>query len=193
MNALSAVATGLSRFMYVIAGIALAGSMFLTVADVILRQFKVPIVGTYELVGLLGAVVVGFAIPQTSRLQGHVIMDFITSKLSQSWQTPFHVLTRILAIGTFAMIAWNLWGLGNDLKKSGEVSLTCSLFTLWLTALPFAVLLMSGSLCRYGEKKRRKNGATIGFWLLSCFRLFLLGLELASQWPCRASSGLLQS
>ncbi len=43
MNALSAVARGLSRFMYVIAGIALAGSMFLTVADVILRQFKVPI------------------------------------------------------------------------------------------------------------------------------------------------------
>ena len=56
MNALSAVVRGLSRFMYVIAGIALAGSMFLTVADVILRQFKVPIVGTYELVGLLGAV-----------------------------------------------------------------------------------------------------------------------------------------
>jgi TRAP-type C4-dicarboxylate transport system permease small subunit len=127
MNALSAVATGLSRFMYVIAGIALASSMFLTVADVILRQFKVPIVGTYELVGLLGAVVVGFAIPQTSRLQGHVIMDFIISKLSTSWQKPFHVLTRILAIGTFAMIAWNLWGLGNDLKKSGEVSLTLQL------------------------------------------------------------------
>ena len=113
--------------MYVIAGIALAGSMFLTVADVILRQFKVPIVGTYELVGLLGAVVVGFAIPQTSRLQGHVIMDFVTSKLSRSWQRPFHVLTRILAIGTFAIIAWNLWELGDDLKKSGEVSLTLQL------------------------------------------------------------------
>jgi TRAP-type C4-dicarboxylate transport system permease small subunit len=113
--------------MYVIAGIALAGSMFLTVADVILRQFKVPIVGTYELVGLLGAVVVGFAIPQTSRLQGHVIMDFVTAKLSQSWQRPFHVITRILAIGTFAIIAWNLWALGNDLRKSGEVTLTLQL------------------------------------------------------------------
>jgi TRAP-type C4-dicarboxylate transport system permease small subunit len=127
MNALSAVARGLSRFMYVIAGIALAGSMFLTVADVILRQFKVPIVGTYELVGLLGAVVVGFAIPQTSRLQGHVIMDFVTAKLSRSWQRPFHVITRILAIGTFAIIAWNLWALGNDLRKSGEVTLTLQL------------------------------------------------------------------
>ncbi|MGO9566653.1 MAG: hypothetical protein ACLP5H_03830 [Desulfomonilaceae bacterium] len=40
MKALSAVARGLSHFMYVIAGIALAGSMFLTVADVILRQFR---------------------------------------------------------------------------------------------------------------------------------------------------------
>lgn len=113
--------------MYVIAGAALAGSMFLTVADVILRQFKIPIVGTYELVGLLGAVTVGFAIPQTSRVQGHVIMDFVTSKLPQSWLTPFHVITRILAIITFAIIAWNLWALGSDMKKSGEVTLTLQL------------------------------------------------------------------
>jgi TRAP-type C4-dicarboxylate transport system permease small subunit len=127
MKALSAVVRGLSRFMYVIAGIALAGSMFLTVADVILRQFKVPIVGTYELVGLLGAVVVGFAIPQTSRLQGHVIMDYVTSRLPRTWGKLFHVITRILAIVTFVIIGWQLWVLGTDLRTSGEVTLTLQL------------------------------------------------------------------
>jgi TRAP-type C4-dicarboxylate transport system permease small subunit len=143
MKALSAVVRGLSRFMYVIAGIALAGSMFLTVADVIMRQFKVPIVGTYELVGLLGAVVVGFAIPQTSRLQGHVIMDYVTSKLPKGWKKLFHVITRILAIVTFAIIGWNLWTSGTDLKTSGEVTLTLQ--------LPFYPIAYGISLCCFVE------------------------------------------
>jgi TRAP-type C4-dicarboxylate transport system permease small subunit len=143
MKALSAVVRGLSRFMYVIAGIALAASMFLTVADVILREFKVPIVGTYELVGLLGAVVVGFAIPQTSRLQGHVIMDYVTSKLPQGWTRVFHVITRILAIVTFAIIGWNLWSLGTDYRTSGEVTLTLQ--------LPFYPVAYGISVCCFVE------------------------------------------
>lgn len=143
MKALSAVIRGLSRFMYVVAGIALAASMFLTVADVILRQFKVPIVGTYELVGLLGAVVVGFAVPQTSRLQGHVIMDFVTAKLPQNWTKLFNVVTRILGIVTFAIIGWQLWDLGTDYRTSGEVTLTLQ--------LPFYPVAYGIAICSFVE------------------------------------------
>jgi len=110
--------------MYVIAGIALAGSMFLTVADVILRTLKRPIVGTYELVGLLGAVVIGFAIPQTSRLKGHVLMDFLTDRLSPGAQRFCYVLSKILGIALFAVIGWNLWALGDGFRQFGEVTLT---------------------------------------------------------------------
>jgi TRAP-type C4-dicarboxylate transport system permease small subunit len=114
----------LSRFMYVIAGIALASSMFLTVGDVVLRSFKRPIVGTYELVGLLGAVVIGFALPQTSRVKGHVVMDFVTSALGVTAQRALHIVTRLLGVVLFAIIGWNLIGLGNDYRKVGEVTLT---------------------------------------------------------------------
>jgi TRAP-type C4-dicarboxylate transport system permease small subunit len=127
VKTLSAVAAGLSRFMYVVAGLALAGSMFLTVSDVILRSFKRPIVGTYELVGLLGALVIGFSLPQTSRVKGHVLMDFLTGSLSAGAQRVFHVLTRILGVVLFAIIGWNLWVLGNDFRESGEVTLTLQL------------------------------------------------------------------
>jgi TRAP-type C4-dicarboxylate transport system permease small subunit len=113
--------------MYMVAGVALACSMFLTVADVILRTFRRPITGTYDLVGLLGAVVVGFAIPQTSRLQGHVLMDFLTGKLPEDLQGFLRVVTRLLAIAVFAVIAWTLWGLGDDLRQTGEVTLTLQL------------------------------------------------------------------
>jgi len=113
--------------MYVIAGIALAASMFLTVADVLLRSVRRPIVGTYELVGLLGAVVIGFAIPQTTRVQGHVLMDFLTEKVPASGQRILRSVTRVLGIVIFLVIAWNLWGLGADFRKSGEVTPTLQL------------------------------------------------------------------
>ena len=82
MKTIVSIIHGLSRLMYWIAGLALAGIVFLTVADVILREFKLPIVGTYEIVSLLGAIVIGFAIPQTSLERGHVLMDFLTERLA---------------------------------------------------------------------------------------------------------------
>jgi TRAP-type C4-dicarboxylate transport system permease small subunit len=115
---------GLSRFMYWIAGTALTGIMFLTVADVFLRLFKRPILGTYEIVSLLGAVVIGFAIPQTSIDRGQVLMDFLTGRFSSPVQQVLHVLTRLLGIVVFVIIGWNLMVMGNDLRQTGQVSLT---------------------------------------------------------------------
>ncbi len=81
MSTFNVIIKGLSRFMYWIAGAALTGIMFLTVADVFLRYLKMPILGTYEIVSLLGAIVIGFAIPQTTIDRGHVLMDFLTGRL----------------------------------------------------------------------------------------------------------------
>ena len=108
MKTIVSIIHTLSRFMYWIAGLALAGIMFLTVADVILREFKLPVIGTYEIVSLLGAMVIGFAIPQTSLERGHVLMDFLTERLGPGGRKIFHFLSRILAIITFLIIGWNL-------------------------------------------------------------------------------------
>jgi TRAP-type C4-dicarboxylate transport system permease small subunit len=127
MTTLSSVSRVLARFMYVVAGIALTACVFLTVCDVLLRLFKHPIIGTYELVGLLGAVVVGFSLPETSRLNGHVFMHFLTDRLSESVKGMLRVLTRILAIGMFLIIAWNLMLMGHDFQASGETTATLQL------------------------------------------------------------------
>jgi len=91
----------LSRFINVIAGIAITFIMVLTVLDVILRFFRRPIVGTYELVAFSGAVVVGFAIPLTSWMRGHIYVDIFTAKLSKTAQSIFNVITRCMGIGLF--------------------------------------------------------------------------------------------
>ncbi|MBI5521176.1 MAG: TRAP transporter small permease [Desulfarculus sp.] len=117
----------LCRYLYWVAGASLASMMFLTVADVVLRLFKRPILGTYELVGFLGALTIGFAIPQTSLDRGHVLMDFLTERLKGLGGRALYVATRLLGVGLFAIIAWNLFLMGNDLLDKSEVSLTLHL------------------------------------------------------------------
>jgi len=127
MKTLENVVGSLSGIMYVIAGVALTGMVFLTVADVILRTFRMPIVGTYELVGLLGAVAISFAIPQTSRSKGHVLMDFFQGKLPAGLEKVFYILTRLMGIGLFIIMGWQVWLLGDDYRRIGEVTLTIHL------------------------------------------------------------------
>src|SRR4030042_6322262 len=115
---------GISRFFNVIAGISLTFLMLLTIADVILRGFKMAVVGTYELVAFSGAVVIGFSMPLTSWLRGHIFVDFFILKFSQKGRDIFNVATRCVVIILFFLIGWTLIKYGMDLQKSGEVSLT---------------------------------------------------------------------
>ncbi len=116
--------SGISRLLNVIAGVSLSFLMCLTISDVILRSFRRPIVGTYELVAFSGAVVIGFSMPFTSWVRGHVYVDFLILRFSQKIRNVFNIITRCLVICLFLMIGWNLIKYGMDLYKSGEVSPT---------------------------------------------------------------------
>jgi TRAP-type C4-dicarboxylate transport system permease small subunit len=117
----------LIRVLNAVAGVSLVCLMLLTVSDVILRTFRMPIVGTYELVGFLGAIVVGFAIPLTSWHRGHIYVDFFYQKFSKPVQKIFNTATRCLVIGLFFLAGWNLLKVGYDYAQSGEVSPTLQL------------------------------------------------------------------
>ena len=125
------VMDGLLRFIFrlsqggnQVAGVTLTLVMGLTVADVFLRALGRPIVGVFELVAFLGAVVIGFSIPFTSWVRGHIYVDLLVMKLPQGGRKAVHVLTRCLGIGLFGLIGWNLIKMGSDLQRSGEVSPT---------------------------------------------------------------------
>jgi TRAP-type C4-dicarboxylate transport system permease small subunit len=108
----------------VIAGVTLTLMMLITVADVILRPMGKAIVGIFELVAFAGAVVIGFSVPFTSWVRGHIYVDFFVQKLSNPARKGINTITRCLGIGLFLMIGWNLILMGTDLFKSGEVSPT---------------------------------------------------------------------
>ena len=108
-----------------LAEIALFVMMMLTVIDVILRRFfGSPIVGTYDLVAMMGAIVVGFAVPKTSWDRGHVFVDVLLENRRKAVKNAFFVITRIVGIVLFAYLTYHLVKKGLFLQQSGETSMT---------------------------------------------------------------------
>ncbi len=114
----------LSAWMFALAGAALTAMMLLTALDVALRAFSRPITGTYELVGLLGALTLGLALPQTTLAKGHVRMDLLTDRLTTLGKARLLALTRLLGLVFFGVLGWNLFILAENLRAAGEVTLT---------------------------------------------------------------------
>jgi TRAP-type C4-dicarboxylate transport system permease small subunit len=122
-TALKAV-LGLCKSMSLVAEFILTFMMLLTVSDVILRAFKRPIIGTYELVAFSGAVAIGFSVPITSWMRGHVSVDILTGKFAKKTRDIFDIGTRCLVIILFILIAWRLFSYGINLHRTREVSMT---------------------------------------------------------------------
>ncbi len=116
-----------NRVLFIIGGCSVVFMMLITVADTILRMFKRPIVGTYELVGLSAAVVLGFSIPYTTSLRGHITVDFFTMKFKPKAKKFWLVLTRVMGLFLFAFMGYEMIVMANDLRRSGEVSATLQL------------------------------------------------------------------
>ncbi len=122
MDAWSVFERKLCRSLLLISGLTLAFMLLFTLTDVVMRAFGKPIVGDYEIISFLGAVVVGFAIPYTSLLKGHVVVDFLIEKLPKNARDGMQVATRIMGIALFLWIAWNFVDMSLDLIKSKEVT-----------------------------------------------------------------------
>ena len=158
MNLLDKFSKDLARILYWVAGIAIVSMMLLTCADVVLRfgvtiyriygwQFlesfrSIP--GTYELVRFLGAVAVSFAMAHTSVEKGHVAVSLVVRLFPQRLQGLIESITSTFGFILFALIAWQSTVYANDLRASGEVSMT-----LQLPFYPFVygIGLAAGAVC----------------------------------------------
>jgi TRAP-type C4-dicarboxylate transport system permease small subunit len=133
----------LSKWMQAISGVVLTFLMFLTTADVIGRIFDHPIIGTYEIVGLGGAMVLGFGLPITQWARNHIAVEVLSEKWSKQVQKAANIITRVVGIILFVLIGWNLYKLGYDLQEANEVTLTIH--------LPFYPVAYALAFCCIGQ------------------------------------------
>jgi len=108
-----------------VAAAALVGMMLLTCADVVLRRsFNHPIPGTYEIVGLLGALLISFALAYTTAQKGHIAVEFLVQRFSKNIQRVIDAVNQLFGIMLFVILSWQSILYAMDLKESGEVSMT---------------------------------------------------------------------
>ena len=122
-----------------VAAAAVAGMMLLTCMDIILRLFRHPIPGTYEMVGFLGAVFAAFSLGYTSVNRGHIAVDFLVQKLPPRGQSLVDGVNALVCAVFFGFLAWQSGVYAGDLKHHGEVSMT-----LQMPVYPFVYGIAAG-------------------------------------------------
>lgn len=103
---------------------ALAIMMFLVVANVVLRIIYKPILGTYEIVGFLGALTISLGLAQTTLKNGHVAVDLFVMLFGKFTKRIIHVFSTFLSAFLFLMISWQSAKYALDLQKTGHLSQT---------------------------------------------------------------------
>jgi TRAP-type C4-dicarboxylate transport system permease small subunit len=126
-NMLQPLTGRLSTWMEILAGAALIGVMLLIGLDIVCRIFGHPIPGAYEIVSFAGGLVIGLALPATSRANGHVSTDLLLEKLPGRARFFLVVMTRLIGIAIFLLAGYGMIMMGIRLKAAGETTAVLSL------------------------------------------------------------------
>jgi TRAP-type C4-dicarboxylate transport system permease small subunit len=124
---LKAISDRMSAWMEAVAGIALIAVMLLIGSDIVGRIFGHPVPGTYEIVSLAGGLILGLALPATSRAKGHVSTDLLLEKISGKPKIFIAVITRLIGMVIFLLSGYGMIMMGVRLKYSGEATAVLAL------------------------------------------------------------------
>jgi TRAP-type C4-dicarboxylate transport system permease small subunit len=134
----------LSKFCDRIAQAGLFAMFLLIFINILLRKFWKPIFGAYDYTCFLSAIVVAFAMAHCAVQGGHTQVDLFVTRFSRRGQGMIGSLIGILSLGLFSLVTWQCIVLANDMRRSGEVSMT-SLFPFhpYIYAVAFGCALLS--------------------------------------------------
>lgn len=119
--------TLVSRGFNTLGGAAVVAMMLLTCADVVLRLFRLPVPGTYEMVSFLGTFVIAFSLAYTSLEKGHIAVEIFVERLPRRLQSAVEAAVSLIGAALFSLLTWQSLSYAADLRLSGEVSVTLTM------------------------------------------------------------------
>jgi len=150
VHILELVIIKLSRGLDFLAGIILAATATLVVANILGRTLLgQSILGTYEMVGFLTAAVVGLSLSRCALENGHIAVGLLVEKLPLQAQKILGLITGVPVILFLAVVAYNLYAYGNRIAATGEVSPTTQIIFypfIYLVGFGFLVLALAVAL-----------------------------------------------
>jgi TRAP-type C4-dicarboxylate transport system permease small subunit len=116
--------TGLNKIFLWGASSVLFAMMLMAVANMILRPLKMPIQGTFELMGLGGALIVVLAAGAAQQSRIHIAVDILFMYFPNKLQWLLSTLSDVVCGGFFCLAAWQMGKYGMKLSTTGEISET---------------------------------------------------------------------
>lgn len=118
----------------------LAGMMFLTFVDVLLRYFfNNPVPGAAELIEFMMAIVVTFSVVYCAHKRSHINVDLVIVNLPDRVRTWLDCITSFITLVLFILIAWQAFILIADEYGSGLTSAV-----LYIPVYPFIATVAFG-------------------------------------------------
>lgn len=124
MQILDSVSRFLDGVLAFVAGVALAGMVLLTCANILLREIWMPISGTFELLGFFGAIATTFALGYTQRYRMHIAVTVLVDRFTSKTKTALTVLNDLICMVFFILAGWQIIKMSNTYVETGEVTET---------------------------------------------------------------------
>lgn len=107
-----------------LAGLFLVGMMALACANMVLRAVWVPVQGTYELMGFMGAVVAAFSLAFAQRMKAHIAVGILLARFPAIVRRLTDAATSAISCGFFILAGLETYKWAAFLVQTGEVSET---------------------------------------------------------------------
>ena len=107
-----------------VAGTLLVSMVLITCANIVFRWVWVPLSGTFELMGLMGAVVATFALAYTQARKEHISVDILICIFPKGLRRLFAVINDMACICFSVIASWQIIKIANNILAAGEVTET---------------------------------------------------------------------
>lgn len=98
--------------------------MALVITNIVLRFAWRPLLGTYEFVSFLSAVMISFALAHCAVQGGHIAVTLVVDRLPPRAQAIVDIVVNTVSIIFFGLTVWQITLYATDMVVSGEVSPT---------------------------------------------------------------------
>lgn len=137
--------TFIVRLLAIAAAMAVMAMIGITLIDVILRLFRHPFLGAYDMVQVATMIAIAGALPYTTAVKGHVAIEFLYHRLSRMGRAVLSTFVRLVGIALFGFAAYQFVLYGIALRKAGQVTSTLQLpvfWIPWMLAVSFAMVVL---------------------------------------------------
>lgn len=141
IDTLDRISRALTKALTLLAGLMLVAMMLLACANMVSRALWLPIQGTFELMGFLGAVTTAFALAFAQLNKSHISVGILMQHLPRGLRRTLDALTSLISCAFFALIGSETAQWAGYLVNTGELS-----ETLRIAYHPFVFATAAGCL-----------------------------------------------